>query len=124
MKSKLSFWLILIGLIIGLVYSVWIIQGLITSQKIIQNISYSDQKVFPNYEFYTKVAMVYSWISVILGIILLVFIGINLLKNKKPSKRNFKFIAILSAIGLITSIFYGAVLMLIGAIIGYISKIP
>jgi uncharacterized membrane protein len=121
MKSKISFWLIFLGLIAGAGYSVWIIYGLIKSQRILSDVSYANPEVFSNLELYTQVGVVSSWISVILGIVLLIFIAINLLK-KKPSKRNFKFIIILSAIGLITSIFYGAILMLIGGIVGYNSK--
>ena len=120
MKSKLSFWLILIGLIIGIGYSIWIIYGLIESQKAISSVSYVNPEAFPNFELYTKVGMISSWVFVIVGVILLIFIGINLVKiNKKPNKRNFKFIIILSTLGFITSIFYGAILMLIGGVIGY-----
>lgn len=119
MKSKLSFWLILIGLIIGISYSIWIVYGLFESQKILSNITHLNSQTIPNFELYTKVGMISSWGFVIIGFFLLVFIGINLLKNKNPNKRNFKFIIILSSIGIITSIVYGAILILIGGIIGY-----
>ncbi|MFA5258637.1 MAG: hypothetical protein WC979_09570 [Candidatus Pacearchaeota archaeon] len=122
MKYKLSFWLILIGLIIGIGYSLWITFGLFQSQNILSSTSLISSQANYNLELYTQVAMISSWISVIAGILLSVFVGINLFKNKKPTKRNFKFIIILSAIGFITSIFYGAVLMLIGGILGYNSR--
>lgn len=123
MKHKLAFWLILTGLIIGLAYSIWIAYGLIQSQKILSDVSYANSQTFSNFELYTKIGMISSYISLILGLILSGFIAINLIKlYKKPNKRNFKFIVILSALGLVTSIFYGAVLTLMGGIIGYNSK--
>jgi hypothetical protein len=125
MKNKLAFWLILVGIIVGIVYSIWIINGLIESQKILSSVSYVDPSVFPDFEFYTQVGMISSWIFVILGFILLILIGINLNKiYKKPNRRNYKFIIIFSIIGIFTSIFYGAIVMLIGSVIGYKSIKP
>lgn len=121
MKYKLNFWLILIGLIIEIGYSVWIAYGLIQSQNILSSLNSVNSIAISDFELYTQIAMISSWVSVIAGILLSVFIGINLFKNKKPTKRNFKFIIILSVVGLVTSIIYGALLTLIGGIIGYSS---
>lgn len=118
MKSKLIFIIIIIGIIIGFLFSLITLwdnaQFYISSKHITFN-----EEILPNWNLYLKIGVILSLISSIAGLILSIILVIYLLKiKKKPTKKNFIVISILGAVGLLTNFRLGAILVLIGGIIG------
>ena len=119
MKSKAAFVLVLIGVILGFIGSLWGIGSYflyknIDNAGLLQMIGVSG--VFNN-------LLILSLIGSVIGVILSIILIFYLVKiSKGPSKTDFIVITVLGALGIFLGMGLGGILVLIGGIVGIVKS--
>ena len=120
MKIKTPSILIIIGLILGMIEAIISSLDLVNIKETLSSITYVNPDIMPNFDLFVKIGIFLSYVSTVVGAIICIIMLIYLLRTiKKPNKRDYKVMIIISIVGILTSSIFGSILFLIGSIIGF-----
>ncbi len=109
-----------IGIVAGFAATVYGLWNLILDFQAIKRITYVNENVFPNWSLYTSVGLLWSFIAVCLAVAVGIISIICLVKlSKNPAKGYPKLLIIANVVGLISPFFFGSIIILISAALGF-----